>query len=60
MRLAHSCRRGLLGPAVDGRAPISLLMKLPIGIMVAVAGAWLVPPDWCIKGMAYLHGRVFL
>jgi hypothetical protein len=34
-------------------------MKLPIGIAVAVIVAWLMAPDWCVKGIDYLRRRAF-
>ena len=44
-----------LAPSWHGTAPVSLLMKLPIGIAVAVIVVWLIAPDWCIKGIGYLR-----
>ena len=35
----------------------SLLMKLPIGIVVSLAVAWIVAPDWCVKGIGYLRRK---
>jgi O-antigen/teichoic acid export membrane protein len=49
----------LMAPPWHRTAPISLLMKLPIGIGVAVIVAWVAAPDWCIKGIDYLRRRVF-
>jgi O-antigen/teichoic acid export membrane protein len=46
-----------LAPPWHGTAPFSLLMKLPIGVAVAVIVAWLMVPDWCIKGTDYLRRR---
>ncbi len=40
-------------------ATYSLLMKLPIGIAVAAIVAWMMAPDWCVKGVDYLRRRVF-
>ena len=37
----------------------SLLLKLPIGIAVAVIVAWVTAPDWCAKGVDHLRRRVF-
>jgi O-antigen/teichoic acid export membrane protein len=50
-----------LAPPWHGTAPFSLLMKLPIGIAVAVIVALLMAPDWCIKGIDHLRhfGRNF-
>jgi O-antigen/teichoic acid export membrane protein len=42
-----------------GTAPISLLMKFPVGIGVAVIVAWVAAPDWCMTGADYLRRRVF-
>jgi O-antigen/teichoic acid export membrane protein len=36
-------------------APFSLLLKLPIGIALAVIVAWLMAPDWCVKGINYVR-----
>jgi O-antigen/teichoic acid export membrane protein len=49
----------LLAPPWHKTAPYSLLMKLPIGIAVAVIVAWLMAPDWCVKGIDYLRRRAF-
>jgi O-antigen/teichoic acid export membrane protein len=46
-------------PPWHASAPFSLLMKLPIGIAVAVIVAWLIAPDWCGKGIEYLRRRGF-
>jgi hypothetical protein len=35
------------------------LMKLPIGIAVAIFVAWTMAPDWCVKGINYLCRRAF-
>jgi O-antigen/teichoic acid export membrane protein len=40
-------------------APISLLMKFPVGFAVALAIAWSMAPDWCAKGLTYLRRRTF-
>ncbi len=48
-----------LAPPWHGTAPYSLLMKLPIGIAVAIIVAWIMAPDWCITGVDYLRQRVF-
>jgi len=48
-----------LAPPWHGTAPYSLLMKLPIGIAVAVIVAWMMAPDWCVKGIDYLRRRAF-
>jgi len=37
----------------------SLLMKLPIGIAVAVIVTWMTAPDWCAKAVDHLRRRVF-
>jgi O-antigen/teichoic acid export membrane protein len=34
--------------------PISLLMKLPFGIVVAAVSVWITAPDWCARGIGYL------
>jgi O-antigen/teichoic acid export membrane protein len=47
----------LLAPPWHETAPYSLLMKLPIGIAVAVIVAWMLAPDWCVKGIDYLRRR---
>lgn len=49
----------LLAPPWHKTALYSLLMKLPIGIAVAVIVVWMVAPDWCAKGVDYLRQRVF-
>src|ERR1044071_1328506 len=38
-------------------ALLSLLMKLPIGISVAVVVIFVTAPDWCDKGVQYLRGQ---
>jgi len=43
-------------PAWHGSAPFSLLMKLPIGIAVASITAWVMAPDWCVRGIDYCRG----
>ena len=48
-----------LAPPWHGTAPYSLLMKLPIGIAVALIVAWTMAPDWCLKGIDYLRRRPF-
>jgi O-antigen/teichoic acid export membrane protein len=48
-----------LAPPWHKTAPISLLMKLPIGIAVAAIVAWMTAPDWCVKGVDYLRRRSF-
>jgi O-antigen/teichoic acid export membrane protein len=48
-----------LAPPWHRTAPLSLLMKLPIGIAVAVVVAWIMAPDWCVKGVDYLRRRAF-
>ncbi|MEO7860391.1 MAG: lipopolysaccharide biosynthesis protein [Nitrospirales bacterium] len=35
-------------------APLSLLMKLPFGIAVASMTAWVIAPDWCVRGKEYV------
>lgn len=35
-------------------APLSLLMKLPFGLAVASIAAWVVAPDWCVRGVKYM------
>jgi len=49
----------LLAPPWHETASVSLLMKLPIGIGVAVIVGWVAAPDWCVKGVDYLRRRVF-
>ena len=49
----------LLAPPWHGTPPISLLMKLPVGVGVAVIVAWVAAPDWCVKGVDYLRRRAF-
>src|SRR4030095_6822873 len=34
--------------------PISLLMKLPFGIVVVAVSVWITAPDWCARGIGYL------
>lgn len=45
----------LLAPPWHGIPLLSLLMKLPIGIAVALVVALLMAPDWCGKGLDYLR-----
>jgi O-antigen/teichoic acid export membrane protein len=45
----------LLAPAWHGIPHLSLLMKLPIGIAVAVIVAFVMARDWCTKGIGYLR-----
>ncbi|MFZ1741635.1 MAG: lipopolysaccharide biosynthesis protein [Pontixanthobacter sp.] len=40
-------------------APISLLSKIPIGIVISVIVAWLTAPDWCTQGIGYMRQRIF-
>lgn len=35
-------------------ATISLLMKLPFGIVVAAISVWITAPDWCARAIEYL------
>jgi O-antigen/teichoic acid export membrane protein len=35
-------------------APISLLLKLPFGLVVAAISVWITAPDWCARGIGYL------
>jgi O-antigen/teichoic acid export membrane protein len=44
-----------LAPPWHGTAPLSLLMKLPVGIAVALTVAWLMEPESCVKGIDYLR-----
>jgi O-antigen/teichoic acid export membrane protein len=46
-----------LAPPWHGTAPFSLLMKLPIGIAVALVVAWLMVPDWSIRVIDRLRQR---
>jgi O-antigen/teichoic acid export membrane protein len=55
--LIVSVASAFLVPPWHGNAPYSLLMKLPIGIAVALGVAWFAAPDWCVKGMVYLRRR---
>jgi O-antigen/teichoic acid export membrane protein len=48
-----------LAPPWHGTAPISLIMKLPIGIAASAIVAWMMAPDWCAKCADYLRRRVF-
>jgi len=45
----------LLTPSWHGIAPISLFMKLPVGMTIALIVTWLMAPEWCIKGISYLR-----
>jgi O-antigen/teichoic acid export membrane protein len=36
-------------------APMSLLMKLPFGIVVAAVSLWITAPDWYARGIGYLY-----
>jgi O-antigen/teichoic acid export membrane protein len=38
-------------------APMSLLMKLPFGIVVAAISVWITAPDWYARGIGYLLRR---
>src|SRR5690349_8990155 len=46
-------------PPWHGTAAYSLLMKLPIGIAVAIVVAWIMAPDWCLKGIRCVRRRAF-
>jgi O-antigen/teichoic acid export membrane protein len=46
----------MLRPWHDSAA-VSLLMKLPAGIAVAVGVAWAMAPDWCVKGVQLLQKK---
>jgi O-antigen/teichoic acid export membrane protein len=46
-----------LSPAWHRSAPVSLLMKLPVGIALAVGVAWVMAPDWCARGIYLLRRR---
>lgn len=35
-------------------APMSLLVKLPFGIVVAAISVWIMAPDWCAQAIGYL------
>jgi O-antigen/teichoic acid export membrane protein len=48
----------VMTPPWHASGPISLLLKLPAGMVVAAAVAWLMAPDWCLNGIAYLRRRV--
>ena len=48
-----------LAPPWHGTAPLSLLMKMPVGAAVAIAVGWLIAPDWCLKGIGYLRRAAF-
>lgn len=50
----------LMAPPWHTTAPISLLMKFPVGVGVAFIVAVVSAPDWCAKGVGYLRRRVFL
>jgi O-antigen/teichoic acid export membrane protein len=45
----------LMIPPWHGSALFSLLMKLPIGIVVAAITAWVVVPEWCVRGINCLR-----
>jgi len=47
----------LLARPWHATAPLSLLMKAPVGIVVAVIVAWTTAPDWCVKGFSYLRRK---
>jgi O-antigen/teichoic acid export membrane protein len=44
-----------LAPPWHVTAPLSLLMKLPFGIAVASMTAWVIAPDWCMRGIKYVR-----
>jgi O-antigen/teichoic acid export membrane protein len=49
-------------PPWHATAPIiSLLMKLPFGIVVAAISVWITAPDWCARAIEYLlrEGTVY-
>jgi O-antigen/teichoic acid export membrane protein len=43
-----------LAPAWHATAAVSLVMKLPFGIAVAFMTAWVMAPDWCVRGIKYV------
>jgi O-antigen/teichoic acid export membrane protein len=47
----------LLAPPWHTVPPLSLLMKFPVGVMVALAVAWWTAPDWCAQGLQYVRRR---
>lgn len=53
------CAGVLMAPHWHESAPLSLLMKLPIGIIVAGLIAWLAAPDWCDRSIRYFRRLVF-
>ena len=44
-----------LASSWHANAPISLLLKLPIGIAIAFVAGWIVAPDWCARGIDYFR-----
>jgi O-antigen/teichoic acid export membrane protein len=44
-------------PPWHATAPISLLMKLPVGIVVAAISVWITAPDWCARTIEYLYRK---
>jgi O-antigen/teichoic acid export membrane protein len=44
-------------PPWHATALISLLMKLPFGIVVAAISVWITAPDWCAQAIGYLCGK---
>jgi O-antigen/teichoic acid export membrane protein len=36
----------------------SLLLKMPIGLVVATAVSWVMAPDWCARAYQYSHKRL--
>jgi O-antigen/teichoic acid export membrane protein len=48
-----------MAPSWHDVAPLSLLMKLPVGVIVTLAVAAIIAPDWCAKGIDYLRRSAF-
>jgi hypothetical protein len=46
-----------LYPPWHGSPAVSLLMKLPVGIAVALGVGWTMAPDWCVKGIQFLQHK---
>lgn len=39
-------------------APLSLLLKMPIGMAVVAVVAWVMAADWCARGVQFIHTRI--
>jgi O-antigen/teichoic acid export membrane protein len=49
------CAGAAMVPQWHASAPASLVMKLPVGIVVAGLVAWLIARDWFVRAVAYVN-----